>query len=90
MLYVTKIYKKFLPDSINSLKPTEDFIRKPKEIKLGKDLKMVSFDIVNLFPSIDTNEINQIIEEINKNYSNTDIKNTLIKANNLILNENYF
>ena len=62
---MTKIYKKFLPDSINSLNSTEDFIRKLKEIKLEKDLKMVSFDTI--YPSIDTNEINQIIEEINKN-----------------------
>ena len=52
---------------------------------------MVSFDIINLYPSIDTNEINQKInEEINQNYSNPDVKNTLIRANNLILNENYF
>ena len=32
--YMTKIYKKFLLDSINSLNSTEDFIRKLKEIKL--------------------------------------------------------
>ena len=55
---MTKIYRKFLPDSIISLNSTEGFIRKLKEIKLEKDLKMVSFDIINLYPSIDTNKIN--------------------------------
>ena len=52
---------------------------------------MVSFDIINLYPLIDTNEINQIIVgEIYKNYNNPEIKNILIRTNNLILNENYF
>ena len=88
---MTKIYKRFLPENCNNLNTTEDFIKKLKEIKLEKDQKMVSFDITNLYPSIDTNEINQIIvEEIDKNYNNPEIKNTLITTNNLILNENYF
>ena len=58
---------------------------------MEKDLKMVSFDIINLYPSINTNEINQVIvEEIDKNYNNPEIKNILIRKSNLILNENYF
>ena len=85
---MTKINRKFLPDSINSLNSTEDFIRKLKEIKLEKDLKIVSFDIINLYPLIDTSVINQIImEEVNKNYNNLEIKNTLIRINNLICNK---
>ena len=51
--YMTKIYKRFLPDSNNSLNLTEDFIRKLKEIKLEKNLKILSFDLINLFPSIE-------------------------------------
>ena len=52
---------------------------------------MVSFDIINLYPLTDTKEINQIIiDEINKNYNNLEVKNTLIRTNNLILNENHF
>ena len=46
--YMTKIYKRYLPDNNNSLNSTEDFIKKLKEIKLEKDLKVVSFDIINL------------------------------------------
>ena len=70
---------------IQHLNSTEDFIRKLKEIKLEKDLKIVSFDIINLYPLIDTSVINQIImEEVNKNYNNLEIKNTLIRINNLI------
>ena len=56
-----KIYKSFLPNNNNSLNSIEDFIRKLKDIKLEKDIKLVSFAIINLYPSIDTNEINQII-----------------------------
>ena len=37
--YMTKIYKKILPDSVNSLNSTEDFIRKLKELKLEKRSK---------------------------------------------------
>ena len=42
--FMTKIYKRFIPDNNNSLNSTEDFIRKLKEIKLEKDLKMVNFN----------------------------------------------
>ena len=78
---MTKIYKSFLPNNNNSLNSIEDFIRKLKGIKLEKDLKMVSFDIINLYSSIDTNEMNQIIvKEIDKNYNNSEIKNTLIRT----------
>ena len=75
--YMMKIYKRFLPDGNNSLNSTKDFIRKFKEVNLEKDLKMVSFDIINLCLSIDTIEINQIIlEEIDQNYNNLEIKKT--------------
>ena len=86
-----KIYKSFLPNSDNSLNSIGDFIKKLKEIKIEKDVKMASFDIINLYPSVDMKEINQkIIEEMDRNYQNPEIKNTVIRTSNLIINENYY
>ena len=53
---------------------------------------MVSFDIVNLFLSIDiVVEISQIVnEEIDRMYQDSKIKQILKIASNLIIDENYF
>ena len=52
---------------------------------------MVSFDIVNLFLSIDIVEISQIVnEEIDRMYQDSKIKQILKIASNLIIDENYF
>ena len=56
-----------------------------------KAKKIVSFVIENLFPFIDVIEIIQTVnEEIGKMYQDKEIKQTLEKVNNLIINENYF
>ena len=50
-----------------------------------------SFDIINLFSSTDIKEINQTVnEEIGKIYHDRDIKQTMTKTGNLIMNKNNF
>ena len=58
---------------------------------MDEEQKMVSFDNVTLFPSIDISEINQIVnEEIESLYHDREVKRVPLKRRSLIIIGNYF
>ena len=90
-VYMTNIYKEILPPSDHSLNSTADFIKRLRSFEHNSKDKIVSFDVINLYPSIDINEIQEIINQrIEHLYGRNDISQTIISASNLILNEAYF
>ena len=61
--YMADIYKKILSPSTNSLSSTSEFIQYLWNINCKRKKKiLVSFDVVNLYPSTDINEMQVIID----------------------------
>ena len=88
--YMKNIYNKLLPPSTHSLSSTSEFIQRLREFSSNQEYILVSFDVINLFPSIDIQEIQNNINSIIECSYNREIVTTLIQASNLILNESYF
>ena len=59
--YMKNIYREILTESETTLQSTEDFIKRFREIDIEKDEILVSFDVENLYPSINKEEIPQFI-----------------------------
>ena len=78
-----------LPNAFNIRSPThltEDIL----EIPYKQGLKLVSFDIVYIYPNIPTNELPQIIENMScNNQIDRKITNELTKITRTILEQNY-
>ena len=55
--YVKNIYNKLLSPLIHSLSSTSKFIQRLRKFSINQEYILVSFDVINLFPSIDIQEI---------------------------------
>lgn len=87
----TKTYTQLILPSNKSINSTHQFISIIKNFNLQPDHKMLSFDAVNLYPSIDIQEIINIVNEAIKEYFNetpyiTNLRSTI----NLVLDNSYF
>jgi hypothetical protein len=80
-----------LPNAFNVRSPTH-LIEDLLEIPYKQGLKLVSFDIVNMYPKITTNELPQIIENLScNNQIDRKVISELIKITSTILElQNYF
>lgn len=88
--YMKTIYAKLLPQSDKMIKSTKEFIDKIRNLKIKENEMIVSFDIKELYPSINIEEIQQIINTKLKEKYEEKIAETLIRANNLLLLNSYF
>ena len=62
-----------------------------QEILFDNDLKLVSFDISNMYTNIPTNELTKLIQYMcTHNDINTTLQNELLQQCNTILSQNYF
>ena len=61
--YVSRIIKTYTLDSEYSIKNAKDFVQKMKEKNISKDLKMISFDVAALYPSVPQEEALNLFEE---------------------------
>jgi hypothetical protein len=79
-----------LPNAFNVRSPT-NLIEDLLEIPYKQGLKLVSFNIVNIYPNIPTNELPQIIENLScNNQIDRKVISELIKITRTILEQNYF
>ena len=85
------VYREILPESETTLQSTEDFKKRFREINIEKDEILVSFDVENLYPSIDKEEIVQFVNnKIKEKYGNDKTAEILIRTSNSVINESYF
>ena len=62
-----------------------------QEILFDNDLKLISFDIFNMYTNIPTNELTKLIQYMcAHNDINTTLQNDLLQQCNTILSQNYF
>ena len=82
--YVSRIIKTYTLDSEYSIKNAKDFVQKMKEKNISKDLKMISFDVAALYPSVPQEEALNLFEECLRGDENLK-KKTPIPAKELML-----
>ena len=62
-----------------------------QEIQFDNNLKLISFDISNMYTNIPTNELTKLIQYMcTHNDINTTLQNELLQQCNTILIQNYF
>ena len=89
--HMNSLYKNLLLDSTAAPTSTDDFIIKLKELKIEKEDISVSFDIENVYPSIEKEEILKIVNrKTEKEFGINKISEALISTSNLIVNEDHF
>ena len=82
--YVSRIIKTYTLDSEYSIKNAKDFVQKMENKNISKDLKMISFDVAALYPSVPQEEALNLFEECLRSDENLK-KKTPIPAKELML-----
>ena len=74
-----------------SIKNSFELVENIKNINIPNNAKLISFDVQNLFPSIPPNETLILVEELlTKNNTNYIIKQDILEALSVCLDQNYF
>ena len=85
------LHKNLLPFSTAAITFTEDFINKFRELKIEEKDILFSFDIENMYPSIDKEEIMKIVSrKIKDKFGINKVFETLISTSILIINKDHF
>lgn len=89
--WLIKKFSEFDPPKGRYVKNAMDFVNKIKDVKIGDDEIMVSFDIVSLYPNVPIPEAIQTIAKWLQATNLTDLqRNTLVDATSLCMYQNQF